>query len=406
MFVDGIKRIVVTGMGLVSSIGLNKDEFWENLKNGASGISEVEDFDTSGMERHRGGEIKNFDIEHFFPGNINLKNLGRAKQMTMVAAQECLKDAAFDIAKDRFRVGVAIGTTMGEAKSLETMTDKLVDKGIDGIALWESQDYPPYTIPQILAEEFKIYGPNIMLPNACAAGNFSVGYAIHSIHSGEVDAMIAGGADAFSRYAFSGFGRLGAISPDVPRPFSKGRKGMVPGEGAGCLFIEDYESALARGAKMYAEIVGFGESCDAHHITQPHDEGVSRAMNSAMKEAGISAQDLSYVSVHGTGTPTNDSTEARALHKAFGDDASSMAVSSVKSNIGHPMGAASAIECIAALLSMKHQYIPPTINHVEKDPECDVDCVANIGRKENIKYVMKTSSAFGGNNSSIIFKAI
>ena len=405
MFFDETKRTVVTGMGVVSAIGLNKASFWNGLVNGQNGISDVESFDTSGFESCRGGEIKDFDIEDFYPDDP-IQQQGRAKQMATVALDECLKDAGYDLIQNPFRVGITVGTTIGEAKALEAITDAIDRDGMKGIKQEDVLDYPPYTIPQYLAGRFKIYGPNLMLPNACAAGNFSLDHAVHAIQSGRVDAVFAGGVDAFSRVAYSGFSRLGAISPDLPRPFSADRQGMIPGEGAAMLLVESYRSAVARGAHIYAEILGFGESCDAHHITQPNCSGVSQAMISAMSEAGVTADDISFVSVHGTGTPTNDVTETKALARALGENYRQVPVTSVKSMIGHPMGAASSIECVLCMLAIQNQYIPPTINFREPDPDCDVDCVPNVGRAAEITHVMKSSSAFGGNNSCIIFKAM
>jgi 3-oxoacyl-[acyl-carrier-protein] synthase II len=243
-----------------------------------------------------------------------------------------------------------------------------------------------------------------MISNACAAGNFSVGQALRCIESGEADAVLAGGADAFSRYAFSGFCRLGAVSPDVPRPFSKDRKGMIPGEGAAALMVETLEHARRRGAAVLAEIVGYGESCDAHHITQPHDDGIARCARAALEDAGLEPSAISFVSVHGTGTPTNDVTESRALRAVFGERLSQIPVSAVKSMIGHPMGAASSIECVAAVLSLRHQRVTATRNYLGPDPDCAVDCVPNEGRAMPVEYVLKTSSAFGGNNACLIVK--
>ncbi len=400
---DANKRLVVTGLGVISAIGLNKRAFWENVKQGVNGIHPVESFDTERFGRHMGGEITDFEVERFFPGDAEIAAMGRCKQMMLAAADECLRDSDFPSA-DPFRIGVAIGTTMGESKELESVADELYQSGDEAISHRAVRDYPPYTIPQAVARKFRLYGPNLMLPNACAAGNFSIGYAIHCIRNGSADAMLAGGADAFSRYAYSGFNRLGAISPDVPRPFSKDRKGMIPGEGAAALFIETWDSAVARGAHIYAEIVGYGESCDAHHITQPHDLGIAQAVRSALAFGGVDPDQISFISVHGTGTPTNDVTESRALRCVFGDAMDRIPVTSVKSMIGHPMGAASSIECVATLLSIQHQFITPTINHDGTDPNCDVDCVPNHGRPAPVEYVLKTSSAFGGNNSSVIFK--
>jgi 3-oxoacyl-[acyl-carrier-protein] synthase II len=400
----GTGRVVVTGLGVVSANGTTLHEFWENVRDGKTSIGTVTGFDTSAFNSDRGGEVTGFDIADFISDAPDVPRYGRAKQMALSAAQQCIADSGYDMTVDPFRVGVVVGTTMGESKSLEFCTDHVSVQGT-AVPLPKdtAADYPPHTIPQAIAKYFGAWGTSMMIPNACAAGNFSVGYALDCIKRGEVDAMITGGTDAFSRYAYSGFARLGAMSPTLPRPFSAGRQGMIPGEGAAMLFLESLDSAVKRGARIYAEVIGYGESCDAHHITQPDDLGIARAMHKALQMANIDPEDISFISVHGTGTEANDSTETKAIKRVF---KSGPPVTSVKSMIGHAMGAASSIECVAALLSMHHDYITPTANYSAKDPACDVDCVPNVGRSMQIEYVLKTSSAFGGNNSSIIFKKL
>lgn len=397
-------RVVVTGLGVVSANGSTLEAFWNNISSGKTAIDKVRSFDTSAFSSDRGGEIADFDITDHIPGAKAALKYGRAKQMGLVAARQCILDAKFDVAKDPFRVGVAVGTTNGESKSLEYCTDRLAHSGMatpppaDKLA-----DFPPSTIPQAIGKFLGAFGPNMIIPNACAAGNFSVGYALDCINNGEVDAMIVGGTDAFSRYAYSGFARLGVISRDFPRPFSADRQGMVPGEGAAMLFLESLESARKRDVPIYAEIVGYGESCDAYHITQPDDKGIAQAMQRALEMASINPEAISFISAHGTGTKTNDAAETKAIKRVFNPVPP---LTSVKSMIGHAMGAASSIECVAALLSMRNNYITPTANWLGCDPECDVDCVPNVGRPMQVDYVLKTSSAFGGNNSAIIFKRV
>jgi 3-oxoacyl-[acyl-carrier-protein] synthase II len=398
-----MKRFAVTGMGVVSAVGIGREAFWHGLVGARCGIAKVRRFDTGPFERHLGGEVHGFDVDHHFPGDDEVKGLGRAKQMMLAASAECLRQAALG-EFDPFRVGVAVGTTIGESWSLEAITNAVCVHGEKAIPADAVLDYPPQTIPQAVARRFGLYGPNLMVSNACAAGNFSVGEALRCISTGEADAVLAGGADAFSRYAFSGFCRLGAVSPDVPRPFSRGRKGMIPGEGAAALLIEDLERAERRGARVLAEIVGYGESCDAHHITQPHYEGIARCVRAALADAALPHERISAVSVHGTGTLTNDATETRALQLVFGERLRDLPITAVKSMIGHPMGAASAIECVAAILSLEHQFVTPTAHFIGEDPECAVDCVPNTGRPAYLEYVLKTSSAFGGNNSCLVLK--
>ncbi|MGP1693632.1 MAG: beta-ketoacyl-[acyl-carrier-protein] synthase family protein, partial [Giesbergeria sp.] len=288
------------------------------------------------------------------------------------------------------------------SKVLEACTDAIASNHLDDDAIDAFADYAPFSISQTVGRYLHAHGPNVMIPNACAAGNFAIGQALDYICSGEAEAVIAGGADAFSRYAYSGFARLGAIAPDVPRPFSVNRQGMVPGEGAAMLFLESLDSSLARGARIYAEVTGYGESCDAHHITQPDDGGIARAMHAALARAGLTPQAVSYVSVHGTGTPANDMVETRALRQVFGDAIPPL--SSVKSMIGHAMGAASAIECVAAMMSMQEQFLTPTMNYLGPDEQCPVDCVPNAGRPGVLNVILKTASAFGGNNAAVVFQ--
>lgn len=397
-------RVVVTGLGVVSANGSTLEAFWKNIKNGKTAIDTVRSFDTSAFNSDRGCEITDFNVADHIPDAKAVLEYGRAKQMGLVAAQQCIFDSKFEVAKDPFRVGVVVGITMGESKSLEFCTDMVAHNGMvtpppaDKLA-----DYPPNTIPQAIGKFIGAFGPNMIIPNACAAGNFTIGYALDCFNNGEVDAMIVGGTDAFSRYAYSGFARLGAIAPDLPRPFSIDRQGMVPGEGAAMLFLESLESARKRDVPIYAEIVGYGESCDAYHITQPDDKGIAQAIQKALSMARIKPKAISFISAHGTGTKTNDAIETKALKRIF-DPVPPL--TSVKSMIGHAMGASGSIDCVAALLSMRNGYITPTANWIGFDPECDVDCVPNVGRSTQVEYVLKTSSAFGGNNSALIFKRI
>jgi 3-oxoacyl-[acyl-carrier-protein] synthase II len=397
------RRVVVTGVGAVSSIGIGRDRFWDGLRRGACGIRDITRFDPAGVGRRRGGEIADFDVRTAFPGEPALEELGRAKQMMLVAARECIGDAGFDPSAAPFEAGVAIGTTMGEAQTFERIIDAIDASGLGAIDARDLADYPPESIPEHVARRFGFHGPNHLVANACAAGNFSIGQATFAIRTGECSAMLVGGADSFSRYAFAGFCRVGAVAPDVPRPFSKNRRGMIPGEGAAALLLESYDAARARGAEPYAEVIGYAESCDARHITQPHDEGIERAMRRALASAAIEPDAIDCVSVHGTGTEANDTAEARAVRRVFGDRR--VPVSAAKSMLGHAMGAASALECVAMILAIEHQFLIPTAHFEEADPACDVDCVPNVGRAARITHVLKTASAFGGNNASVVLRA-
>ncbi len=395
------ERIVVTGVGVVTSIGKNSEEFFNNAVNGTVSISDVQTLDVSEMRHHRGGEIHDFNITDHFPDNPELHEIGRAKQFAMTAAKECLDCNQTLEQVDSFRIGVALGFTQGESKALEDFSEAYTEGNLEG-GLQSFKDYPPKLLSQSLASHFKLYGPNFIIGQACSAGNFCAGIALDALHSGEVDAVLTGGTDAFSRYCYAGFSRLGAIAEDTPRPFSLNRTGMVPAEGAGMLLLETLSSAQKRGAKIYAEIVGYGESADAHHITQPSANGIEQAMRMALNSANLSPDAIDYVSVHGTGTNASDKTESTVLNSIYPDKKPPL--SSIKSLIGHTMGAASSIECVASIYALNNQILPPTMSFLEDDPECQVDCIPNQARKTKVNYVMKTASAFGGQNAVVIFK--
>jgi 3-oxoacyl-[acyl-carrier-protein] synthase II len=263
-------------------------------------------------------------------------------------------------------------------------------------------------IPSNVAIEFDLHGPCLMIPTACAAGNYAIGYGFDMIRTGRADVMLAGGADPFSRITYMGFARLGAIAPERCQPFDKNRQGMVPGEGAAVLVLEPLEAAKARGAEIIAEVLGYGVSCDAHHMTaaHPQGDGAIRAMAMAMEGSGITVDDIDYISAHGTGTPTNDRVESLAVRRLFGQRAGDIPMSSIKSMLGHTMGAASAIEAVACALAIDTGVIPPTINYETPDPECDLDYVPNAARKTDPRVILNNAYAFGGNNASLCLARI
>lgn len=398
------KRIVVTGMGVVSSIGTGVEEFWRQLILGTSGISRIESFDTSKHCTHFGGEIKNF-----MPGKfINPRKshfMGRASQLAIVATKLALQDAG--ISEDDLKdctVGVSLGTTGGEAQEIE-MIDKIwALMGEENVYKRRIRQYSVDHVPTNLANTFRIEGPIRMFTTACAAGNYSIGYGYDMLQKGKVDKMIVGGSDAFSYSSFSGFNQLGAVAPEKCQPFDKNRKGMMVGEGAGIMILEPLEDALARKARIHAEILGYGLSCDAFHITNPRPEGMAQCIAKALREAHIEQEDVDYVCAHGTGTRHNDAAESAALHKVFEHKIQGVPVSSIKSMLGHTMGAASAIEAIACCLAVKDNVIPPTINHELADPDCNLDCVPNKARRKKVNIALNNGFAFGGNNSCLVIK--
>ena len=395
------QRVVVTGLGVISSIGIGIQDFWKNLIAGKSGISEIESFDTSQYPTHKGGEVKNFRPQDFIDRR-KIKHLGRASQMAIAATKLAIEDAGLK-RENMQKADVFIGTTLGEAPLIERINESLAKNSFDSIDEMNIFLYPTNSIPLNVALEFKCKGMNIMFPTACAAGNYSVGYGYDVICNQETDIVLAGGADAFSRIAFTGFNRLMAMAPEKCQPFDKNRKGMMLGEGAGILVLESLEHAQERNAKIYAEILGYGLSCDAHHMTQPSEDGIVRCMEKALKQSGVSKDGVDYISAHGTGTPQNDRVECSALKSVFGERFKKIPCSSIKSMLGHTMGAASAIESIACCFAIKEQIVPPTINYESPDKECNVDCVPNEARKNNIKIVLNNSYAFGGNNSCVLY---
>ena len=263
---------------------------------------------------------------------------------------------------------------------------------------------PPHTKPASVAKELHLKGPNFMISNACAAGNCALGYGFDLIRLNRADMILAGGSDPFSRIEYTGFNQLSAVAPERCQPFDKNRKGMMVAEGAGILILEPLENALKRDAHIYAEILGYGLSCDAQHMTQPSVEGVSHCMTKAMREANINREEVDYISAHGTGTIANDRTECAAIKKVFGIRYKQIPVSSIKSMLGHTMGAASALEAVTCTLVIKNNIVPPTINYETPDPECDIDCVPNQARHQTVNIAMNNSYAFGGNNASLVLK--
>lgn len=400
------KRIVITGIGVISPVGCGKETFWDAITSGKSGVAEVKGFDTSQFKVHRGCEVDDFNFNDYI-SNGSSKNIGKGSEFAVAAAKLALDDSGTDLSRlDLARVGVSVGTTAGEIQVLEKINDSRFEKGDDSVGADSFLKHPCNSIPSNISIEFGLKGPSTIIPTACAAGNYAIGYACDLISMGRVDCMLAGGSDPFSRVAYVGFSRLNAVAPEMCQPFEKNRKGMLIGEGAGIVMLEPLDMALERNANIYAEIIGYGLSCDGYHITIPHPDGVGviSAMKKALVNAKIKPEDVQYVSAHGTGTVANDKAETISVKKVFGDHAKKLMISSTKSMIGHTMGAASAIETIACALSVKNNIVPPTINYFEKDPECDLDVVPNVKREIEVNIALNNAYAFGGNNSCLVVK--
>ena len=395
--------MVLSGLGAVTPLGTGWPATWDALVAGTCAAAEVQCFDTSGYRVHRGCEVRGFDFERVAdrpaPGGM-----GRAAQLAIAAGTLALQDASLaPSTMDPRRIGVSVGTTCGEIQILEARNAARAAGTDDGDARW-LRWHPACAIPAALGHWFGLAGPNVIIPTACAAGNFSIGYAYDLIRTGRADVMLAGGTDPFSRVAFTGFARLGSVAPDVCRPFDRHRRGILVGEGAGIVVIESLAHALARGATPYAEVLGYGLASDARHMTMPDPggDGLARAMEAALAAARLPAERVDYVCAHGTGTPVNDIVETRAVKRVFGRRAAALPVSSVKSMLGHTMGAASAIETIVCAMAVSRGIAPPTIHYETPDPECDLDCVPNRARSLPIHIALNNALAFGGVNSSIV----
>lgn len=397
------RRIAITGLGVLSPIGIGHQEFWNNLIAGTVGTKKIKAFDTSIFDVHNGGEVDGFVPDQYFKV-INPEVAGRTTQLAVAAARMAVEDAG--LTGDSYegeRIGVCMGTTMGNQSVVEDDNDAQIKGGSPLIPDLVSH-YAEVYISAAVAEEMGAEGPISVVPTACAAGNYAISWGADLIRDGLVDVAIVGGADAISRGCFAVFHRLGAIAPEVCQPFDVNRKGMMVAEGAGCVILEDYDKAVARGAHIYAELLGYGLACDAHHPTAPHPEGLGAkgAMQRALVEAGIGADSVNYVSAHGTGTRANDSSESRSVRDVFGVRADELPTSSIKSMLGHTMGAASAIEAVTCALTIKHGVIPPTVNFKESDPDCLNQIVPNEAMSYPVEVALSNSFAFGGNISTII----
>lgn len=406
------RRVVVTGLGAISPIGNTADEMWQGIKDGKCGIDEITHFDTADYKVKLAGEIKDLDMEAYYEKR-DLKFNDRFTQFARIVSKQAVADAKLNLETiDRERFGVIIGSGIGGIESIESAQNNLRDRGAGRVS--------PFFIPMALvnlaagnvAIDMGAKGHCSSCVTACAAATNAIGEAFHKIRDGYEDIMIAGGSEAaITPLAIAGFQSMRALhtGDDKARasiPFDAQRSGFVMGEGAGVVILEEYEHAKARNAKIYGEVVGYGATCDAHHITAPLDDGSggAKAMMQAVKDANINLTDIDYINAHGTSTPLNDKTETAAVKYAFGDHAYKLAVSSTKSNTGHLLGASGAIEAIISLKALEDSFIPATINYINKDENCDLDIVANTGRNQNIHYAMSNSLGFGGHNASLVFK--
>lgn len=391
-------------MDLITPLGSDLETHFQDLIKGKSGVDKITQFDSSDFKTDLAGEVKDFDPDQHLT-KAEQEKLGTSSQYAIVATKKALeRSQLLDSDIDKSRIGVAMGTTMGEIPTLTKVNEIWMEKGASAVPGSLFLQYPSGVIAANVGHHFNLGGPNIVIPTACAAGNYAIGYAYDQIQLGKATAMIAGGSDSLSKLAFSGFNRLHSLAADNCRPFDKNRSGIVISEGCGVLVLEDYDHAMERGATIHAEVFGYGLSCSAFHMITPHPEGMGamRAMNNALRSSGIDRDKIDYISAHGTGTQANDKGETLGIKKVFGDRASDIPISSIKSMLGHTMGAASAIEAVTCAMIIEKQVIPPTINYEEKDPHCDLDYVPNQARERQVNYILSNAYAFGGNDSSVL----
>jgi 3-oxoacyl-[acyl-carrier-protein] synthase II len=401
------KRVVITGLGLVTPIGIGTEAFWNAAVKGTNGVRTIQSIDTSEYKTKTGGEVLEFNAEDYLSPE-KIATMGRSSQFAIAAVKEAVADAKLTFSEENlFRVGVCIGTTMGEPQILDQGVHlKYKESSAEAIPADLPRQYPCNAIPTNIAREFNIKGPAIIIPTACAAGNYAIGYALDQIRLGRIDVAISGGSDPFSSIAFTGFNRLLATTPDVCHPFDLNRNGMAVSEGAGMLIMESLDHAQARGAEIYAELLGYGLGCDAFKMTIPDPEGSGGilALRKAIKNAEISPDDVDYICAHGTATGENDKSETLIAKTVIGERAYKVPMSSLKSMLGHTMGAASAIEAIACVLMLKHNTVLPTINYKDPDPLCDLDYVPNEAREMELNTVISNAYAFAGNTSAIVLR--
>ncbi len=410
-----VRQVVVTGVGVVSPIGIGVEEFGQALFLGKNGVGKITHFDPSPYRSRMAGEVKNFDPYSYLPPK-EVKRMDRFTQLGMVAAEEAIRQAEItDEDNDPGTIGVLVGSGVGGLRTIEREQTTLLEKG--------PQRVSPFLVPMLITDitsaliaiKYGFSGPNFSISTACATGNHSIGEAFKIIQRGDAEIMIAGGSEAaITPLGLAGFCAMRALStrnehPEkASRPFDKERDGFVIGEGAGVVVIEELEQARKRGVPIWGEIIGFGMSEDAYHITQPVSDGrgIRQATNKALEDAKISSGEVDYINAHGTSTPFNDKVETQAIKDVFGRKAYQIPISSTKSMTGHLLGATGGVELIACLLALREGILPPTINYENPDPECDLDYVPNEAREVKIKIVMSNSMGFGGHNAVLVVKKL
>ena len=400
------RRVVVTGMGVVSAVGNDLPTFWRSLKEGWCGIRSITIFDTSAYRSHNGGEVNKLSPEKHFSLK-ELRRLSRCDQFGIIAAREAMQESGIEKAEiDRERFGIILGADSGGIFSVEQYFRAIYTQIPQRPAPSLLLSFSLATTTDHIAQEFDLRGPRTTTATVCSSSSAAIAFAYDAIASGVAELMISGGSDSLCEVTYAGFNSLRAIDPAGCRPFDKNREGLSLGEGAGILVLEELEHARARGARIGGEILGYGICAEAHHLTapEPSGEGISRAISLALKDASISPDAVDYINAHGTATPLNDIVETKGIKIAFGKMAYEISLSSIKAMIGHCLGSAGGIEAIATLLSLQEGVIPPTINYSTADPECDLDYTPNEARKKDISTAISNSFAFGGNNVCLVFR--
>lgn len=393
--------VVITGLGVISSIGTGVREFADGLRQGRSGVRPITAFDITGFAHTNACEVSDFVPERWI-SRLAPDELGRATQLSVASARMALGDAGLTPEQVRSqRALIAVGTTYGESGELDRIVQQQVAAGTDDVDKQAATRSASSRLSVDIARELELTDAEaVTIPTACAAGNYAIGYGFDAVASGEVDVALCGGVDALLRMTFVTFYRLGTIAPEFCQPFDRNRQGILTGEGGAILVLESLDSAIARGAHIYAEVLGYGLTCDAHHPVAPDQQSVARCITQAHANSGITPEQVDYISAHGTGTKANDVTEAAAIRQVFGD--APPPTSSMKSMLGHSMGAASALAAAGCALALENGFMPPTINHSEADPDIDIDCVPNVARDAQLQVVQNNSLAFAGNDAVLI----
>jgi nodulation protein E len=402
-----MRRVAITGLGAISALGRTTCEFAQALREGRSGIGPIESCDMSQLRFQNGAEVRGYSHQPYFDDR-RADFIDRFAQFAVIAAREAVQDAGVEWTPElRETAAIVTGSCVGGQSTEDIGFVEVYKKGLNRVH--------PLTIPKTMANagashismEFGITGPSFTVSTACSSAAHAIGQAYWMVRSGMTDLALTGGSEApFSFGILKAWEAMRVVSPETCRPFSKDRRGMVLGEGSAMFVIEPLEAALARGARVHAEIVGFGMSADACHITQPSAEGAARAIRAALKSAGLAPEQIGYINAHGTATPANDPTETAAIRAVFGGHANQLAVSSTKSMHGHALGAAAALECLAAVLALRDGVLPPTANYNEPDAECDLDVIPNVAREKRVEYALSNSFAFGGLNAVLALKAV